>query len=96
MLPIIFVAPHACSTIEGDLRSRYALTDYEIWRCSDPYTDQLSEFTCASIHHVAKVNRLVCDLNRAPHIDKAFRETDFFGNDAFFNETIKCFPINTS
>lgn len=83
MLPIIMAAPHAKSSIEGDLRDRYALSDYEIWKCSDPYTDDLDEFTCSSFKHTADVNRLVCDYNRAPNIQDAFREKDFFGRTVF-------------
>lgn len=83
MLPIIMAAPHAKSSIDGELRNRYALSDYEIWKCSDPYTGDLDEFTCPSFKHTADVNRLVCDYNRAPNAQDAFREKDFFGRDVF-------------
>lgn len=83
MLPIILVAPHAHSTINNGFRKCIALTDYEIWKCSDPYTGQLSEFNCAAFKHAARVHRLVCDLNRAPNIENAFREVDFFGRKIF-------------
>lgn len=83
MLPIILVAPHSQSTMDESLRDRYALTDYEIWKCSDPYTDRLDEFTCASAKHTANINRLACDLNRAPNTQDAFREFDFFGRRVF-------------
>lgn len=83
MLPIIIAAPHAKSSIEGELRDRYALSDYEIWKCSDPYTSNLDEFTCSNYKHIADVNRLVCDYNRTPNVQDAFRETDFFGRTVF-------------
>ncbi len=83
MLPIVLVAPHSKSTIHDELKDRFALSDYEIWKCSDPYTDQLDEFTCASSIHKADISRLVCDLNRAPNIEDSFREFDFFGRTAF-------------
>lgn len=82
-LPIIMVAPHAHSTINNGFRKRVALSDWEIWKCSDPFTGQMKEFTCASYKHIAKVNRLLCDLNRAPNIHNAFREIDFFGRQVF-------------
>lgn len=82
-LPIIMVAPHAHSTINNGLRKRVALSDWEIWKCSDPFTGQMKEFTCATFKHVAKVNRLICDLNRAPNVHNAFREMDFFGRQVF-------------
>lgn len=83
MLPIIIAVPHAHSTINNGFRKRFDLTDYEIWKCSDPFTGILKEFNCARFKHVAKVNRLVCDLNRAPNIHTAFREVDFFGRQIF-------------
>ena len=83
MLPVILVAPHACNTIPDNLKNRYALTDEQIWKCSDPYTNQLDEFTCASAKHTADVSRLVCDLNRSPNTYDAFREFDFYGRKVF-------------
>jgi len=83
MLPVILVAPHAYNTIPDNLKSRYALTDEQIWECSDPYTNQLDEFTCASAKHTADVSRLACDLNRAPNTHDAFREFDFYGRRVF-------------
>ena len=83
MLPIILVAPHACSIIPDSLRDRYALTNEQIWNCSDRFTDELNEFTCPYAKHTAEVNRLVCDMNRAPNTEDAFREFDFYGRKAF-------------
>ena len=83
MLPIILVAPHASSVIPESLRDRYALNGEEIWRCSDRFTDELDEFTCPYAKHTAEVNRLVCDMNRAPNTEDAFREFDFYGQKAF-------------
>ncbi len=83
MLPIILVAPHASSIIPEPLRDRYALSDEEVWRCSDRFTDELNEFTCPHAIHTSEVNRLACDMNRAPNTQDAFREFDFYGNQAF-------------
>ena len=83
MLPIILIAPHASSVIPEPLRDRYALSDEEIWRCSDRFTDELDEFTCPYAKHTAEVNRLVCDMNRAPNTEDAFREFDFYGQKVF-------------
>ena len=83
MLPVIFVSPHSYSTVDYGFKERFVLTDYEIWRCSDPYTDKLDEFTCTSFKHTANISRLVCDLNRAPNTNDAFREFDFFGKRVF-------------
>ncbi|MBU1018062.1 N-formylglutamate amidohydrolase [Patescibacteria group bacterium] len=83
MLPIILVAPHASSVIPEPLRDRYALSGEEIWRCSDRFTDELNEFTCPYAKHTAEVNRLVCDMNRAPNTEYSFREFDFYGQKVF-------------
>ena len=85
LLPVILVAPHSYNTIHDELKDRFALSDYEIWKCSDPYTDQLDEFTCISAKHKADVSRLLCDLNRSPNATDAFREFDFFGRKVFKN-----------
>lgn len=83
MPPIILVAPHSFCSIPAPLRERYALSDYEIWQCSDPYTDHLEEFTCARFKHNAEVSRLVCDMNRAPNTYDAFRAFDFYERPVF-------------
>lgn len=82
--PIILCAPHAQTAIKDHkIRNRLALSDYEIWKCSDPYTGDLQEFTCAQYVHVATTHRLVCDFNRAPNIENAFHDFDFFGRPVF-------------
>lgn len=84
MYPIIISTPHSCSDIQDkNLRSRFALSSHQIWKCSDPYTSHLKHFTCALYKYRSTVHRLVCDLNRAPEYDKAFHATDFFGRQAF-------------
>jgi N-formylglutamate amidohydrolase len=83
-MAIIFSAPHAQTQIEDSLlKERIALSDYQIWKASDPYTDSLDIFTCADKKHIANTHRLICDFNRAPDIRYAFREKDFFGNNIF-------------
>lgn len=87
MLPIIMAAPHAANEIKDEeMRSRIALTDEQIWKCSDPFTGDLRHFTCATYKHVAKTNRLVCDFNRAPNVYDAFRDKDFFSRSVFKDE----------
>ncbi len=84
MLPIIICAPHAQTSIDDPkLKSRFRLTDYEIWKCSDPFTNELKEFTCAAKKIIAKTHRLVCDLNRAPNYTDCFHTKDFFGRNVF-------------
>lgn len=81
--PIIISAPHAQSSIEDkSLRNRIALSDYEVWKCSDPFTDELKLFTCARYKQIAKTHRLICDLNRPPN-ENAFHKEDFFGRKVF-------------
>ena len=83
MYPIVISAPHAqTKIIERSIRKRLKLSDYEIWKCSDPFTANLKEFTCAWYIQKAQTHRLVCDINRPPN-DKAFHEYDFFGRKVF-------------
>jgi N-formylglutamate amidohydrolase len=83
MYPIIISAPHSRTFIKDKkLRSRFALTDHEIWKCSDPFTSNLSEFTCSKHKFRSNVHRLICDLNRAPDAKDVFRAYDFFGRKA--------------
>ena len=84
MYPIIITAPHAKTTIDDpSLRQRIRLTDFEIWKCSDPFTSELKDFTCAAKKHIAKTHRLICDLNRAPDPTDCFHTKDFFGRSVF-------------
>ncbi len=82
-MPIIISAPHAQSEIKDrKLRKRIKLSDYEIWKCSDPFTNQLKEFKCAKHKQIGKTHRLICDLNRPPNKD-AFHHKDFFKRTVF-------------
>lgn len=83
MLPIIISAPHACNKIQDQkIRERIALTDRQIWQMSDPLTGRLEFFTNAAKKHIARIHRILGDLNQSP--DKfAFREEDFYGNQIF-------------
>ncbi|MBT6068492.1 hypothetical protein HOG48_01930 [Candidatus Peregrinibacteria bacterium] len=84
MYPIIITAPHACSKVtDPSILRRLDLNEYEIFKFSDPYTNQLEEFTCTDFKHVSEVHRLVCDFNRAPDTNTAFHMEDFFGRDVF-------------
>jgi|FLOH01.1.fsa_nt_gi N-formylglutamate amidohydrolase len=83
MYPIIISAPHAQSKISDKIiRNRIRLSDYEIWKCSDPFSGQLKEFTCAWHKEIGKTHRLLCDLNRAPN-ENAFHKFDFFHRKVF-------------
>ncbi|GEM_PF-1091334 len=83
--PIIIGAPHAQTSIDDPaIRDRISLTDYELWKCSDPFTGELDEFTVAREKHVATTHRLICDLNRPPDLENAFHEKDFFGRSVFY------------
>ncbi|MBL4693890.1 N-formylglutamate amidohydrolase [Candidatus Gracilibacteria bacterium] len=82
-MPIIISAPHAQTKItDKKMRKRFALSDYQIWKCSDPFTSKLKQFNCAKYIQIAKTHRLVCDFNRPPN-EKAFHDKDFFGNKVF-------------
>jgi N-formylglutamate amidohydrolase len=82
--PIIIAAPHSVTEIKDkELRKRMLLTDKQIWKCSDPFTGELVDFTCARFLHKAPNHRLICDQNRAPTTRKAFSTTDFYGNKVF-------------
>ena len=84
MYPIILTAPHACSKItDKKILERLALSEYEIFKFSDPFTGNLDAFDCAAYTHIANAHRLVCDLNRAPNIRDAFHTKDFFGRNVF-------------
>ncbi|MBU0728067.1 N-formylglutamate amidohydrolase, partial [Patescibacteria group bacterium] len=63
--PILITIPHCSSFVPADLRRMMKLTDKQIHRNSDPYTDLI--FDVPKAHVVkAKISRLVADLNRAP------------------------------
>ena len=84
MYPIILTAPHACSKItDKSILDRVTLSEYELFKFSDPFTSEFEEFTCASFKHAADAHRLVCDFNRAPTIRDAFHNKDFFGRTVF-------------
>lgn len=63
--PILVTIPHGSTFVPKDLRNLMGLTDFQIKRQSDPFTDQIFDVPNA---HVLKgrISRLVVDLNRAP------------------------------
>lgn len=63
--PILITAPHCSTFIPTDLRKRMLLTDAQIRRNWDPYTDIIFDIPRAHVVK-AKISRLVADLNRAP------------------------------
>jgi len=63
--PILISIPHGSTFVPADLRRIMNLSDFEIKKQSDPYTDEIFDVPNA---HVIKgrISRLVVDLNRAP------------------------------
>ncbi len=63
--PILVTIPHSSIFVPADLRRLIKLTDFQIRKQSDPYTDEIFNVSNA---HVIKggISRLVVDLNRAP------------------------------
>ncbi|MBU0577007.1 N-formylglutamate amidohydrolase [Patescibacteria group bacterium] len=63
--PILITIPHCSTFVPADLRRMMELTDAQIRRQCDPFTDVI--FDVPKVHVVkAKISRLVTDLNRAP------------------------------
>ena len=63
--PILISIPHASDFVPVQLRRMMNLSDFQIKKNTDPYTDHIFDVPNA---HVVKggINRLVVDLNRAP------------------------------
>ena len=63
--PILVSIPHGSTFVPVDLRKIMKLTDFQVKKQSDPYTDEIFDVPNA---HVVKgrISRLVVDLNRAP------------------------------
>jgi len=63
--PILITIPHCSTFVPVDLRRMMMLTDSQIRKQCDPFTDVI--FDVPKVHVVkAKISRLVTDLNRAP------------------------------
>ncbi|MBN2087599.1 N-formylglutamate amidohydrolase [Candidatus Peregrinibacteria bacterium] len=63
--PILITAPHCSTFIPVDLRKMMTLSDAQIRRNCDPYTDLIFDVPKAHVIK-ARISRLVTDLNRAP------------------------------
>lgn len=63
--PILITAPHCSTFVPVDLRKRMLLTDAQIRRNWDPFTDEIFDIPKAYMVK-ARISRLVTDLNRAP------------------------------
>lgn len=63
--PILITIPHGSNFVPIQLRRMMKLSDFQIKKNTDPFTDQIFDVPNA---HVVKggINRLVVDLNRAP------------------------------
>jgi len=75
---VIISAPHSCENISSAFRNRIALSDFEIWQFSDPFTDKTSNFPKAFSIHLAKNHRILGDLNRDRNAKDIFRKKDFY------------------
>lgn len=63
--PILITVPHGSTFVPIELRRMMKLTNFQIRKQSDPYTDEI--FDVPNAHIVkGKISRLVVDLNRAP------------------------------
>lgn len=63
--PILVSIPHASTFVPIELRRLMLLSDFQIKKQTDPYTDEI--YSVPNAHVVkGKINRLVVDLNRAP------------------------------
>ena len=63
--PILITIPHGSTFVPKELRRLMKLTDFQIKRNSDPFTDEIFDVPNAYIVK-GKISRLVVDLNRAP------------------------------
>jgi len=63
--PILVTIPHGSSFVPKPLRRLMHLTDAQIRRNTDPFTDDIFDVPNAYIVK-GRINRLVVDLNRAP------------------------------
>lgn len=78
--PLIISAPHACATVSDKIKNRLNLTDYQIWKFSDPFTKETSFYPKAFFHNIGNIHRLCCDLSDGTLPDRPFRVYDFYGN----------------
>ncbi len=63
--PILVSIPHASTFVPVELRRLMSLSDFQIRKQSDPYTDEIFDVPNAYVVK-GRVSRLVADLNRAP------------------------------
>jgi len=64
-IPLLVALPHCSHFVPSSLRRIMSLSDFEIKKHTDSYTDQI--FNIPNAHIVkAKISRLVADPNRAP------------------------------
>ncbi len=63
--PILITIPHCSTFVPADLRRMMTLTDAQIRKNCDPFTDIFFDISKAYVVK-ARISRLVTDLNRAP------------------------------
>lgn len=81
--PLIIVAPHAATSVPDSVRDRIALSDYEIWRFGDPFTDETAQHPDAFAVITSKASRVLCDVSHGPRPVKPFRDRSFYGKPIF-------------
>ncbi|MDA1079520.1 MAG: N-formylglutamate amidohydrolase [bacterium] len=82
-LPLVICAPHACVSISSKARTKIALSDYEIWKYNDPFTEETSLHPNSFAHIVGNINRICCDLSFGESPMRLSRKTDFYGNNLY-------------
>jgi len=71
--PILVCIPHSSTFVPAELRHLMLLSDFEIKKQSDLYTDKIFDVPGAYVIK-ANISRLVTDLNRAPdHIEMEYQ-----------------------
>ncbi len=84
--PVIISVPHSVSEIAKKFRDRLALSDFEIWQMSDPYTEETCIYPQAHAIRKAKAHRILGDLNRDRDSKDMFRKNDFYGRKIWKDE----------
>ena len=56
--PLIITAPHGVSTLPAEYRGRCALSEFELWQMSDPFTEETSQHPEAFAIHKAQNHRI--------------------------------------
>jgi len=77
--PLIISTPHACTTVNEEIKERLLLTDYQIWKFADPFTEETCFHPKAFFHNIGNIHRLCCDLSLGTPPARPFRTHDYYG-----------------